>query len=155
VQDDSGAPRVGETTAGPNLAVVEVIASINKKAVAAFVDFNGCCMAAINRAWAAFIGTRLAEDFRLSQQIPACSSPEEVLEAYRSFLLKAFGQYVAEFAHMLKLGQAAASQNADVLGESVDATLGEQAHRELVPVARSATPPQARNSVEAENNVPA
>jgi hypothetical protein len=106
MQDGSGSARGLETGEWPGLAAAESTASLSRGAVAAIIDFNGTLcsrMAAINGEWAAFIGKRLTEDFKLSQRIATCRSPDQLPGAYSAFLQKAFEQYQAEFAHMVKL----------------------------------------------------
>jgi hypothetical protein len=133
MDDGSDSGRGLETSEWPGLSAAEAAAGLNKEAMAAIIDFSATLwsrMAAVNGEWAAFVGKRWLEDFRLSQQIAACRSPDQFLTVYGAFLQKSFEQYQAEFVHMLKLGQVFASRNADMLKKNIEATLRAEAPHE-------------------------
>jgi hypothetical protein len=124
--ESSAAGREPASTGWPGLAPLEAMASLNKRALAVILEFNGSVysrMAAINSEWAEFVGKRFTEEFKLSQQLAACRNPDQLLQVYSAFIKLAFEQYQAEFAHMLKLGQTFATQNADFLKDRVEAAM--------------------------------
>jgi hypothetical protein len=142
MQDSSSAKRILEGTRWPGLVPMEAMLGLNKKAMAGMLDFNGTLcshMTTINSVWAAFVRKRLNEDCRLWQQLAVSRSPNQIFEAYSSFLQRAFEQYQAELAHMLKLGQAFASRNTDLLARSAETTLRESARRDALSTAQPET----------------
>lgn len=141
MQDRSSTDSVLNATGWQALAPLQAMAGFNK-AMSAILDFNGtlCArMAVINGDWAAFVGKRMKEDFKLCQQLAACRGPDQLFEVYSSFVQQAFRQYEAEFVHMLKLGQAFASQNADFLKGRIETTLHEEAETGPAALQRAAT----------------
>lgn len=141
-QDCSSAKRISEATGWPGLVPMEAMLGVNKKAMAAMLDFNGTLcshMMTINSERVAFVHNRLNEDYKLWQQLAVSRSPNQIFEAYSSFLQTAFEQYQGEFAHMLKLGQAFASWNSDLLARSVETTLRESARRDALSTAQPET----------------
>lgn len=142
MQDSSSAKRTWEATGWPGPVPMEAMLGLNKKAMAAVLDFNGALcshMTTINSESAAFVRKRLNEDCRLWQELAVSRSPNQIFEVYSSFLQNAFEQYRAEFAHMLKLGQAFASRNTDLLARSAETTLRESARRDPLSTAQPET----------------
>lgn len=132
MQDGPSTMWIWEATGRPGLVPMEAMVELNKKALAAMLDFNGLLcshMMTINSERAAFVRKRLNEDLKLWQQLSSSRRPDQIFEAYSSFLQKAFEQYQADLARMLKLGQAFALQNSDLLARGAETDLGESARR--------------------------
>ena len=108
----------------PALVPMDAMLELGKKAMGATLELNGALcshMMTINSNWSAFVRRRLNEDYRLWQQLALSRIPNQTIDAYASFLQKAFEQYQRESVHMMQLGQALASQYMESEGERRDA----------------------------------
>jgi hypothetical protein len=103
----------GNGLALPNL---DQVASLNAQTIAAITEFNGTLLSELTHAskeWTDFVGRRLHEDFELAERLAKCTSPPDVLTAYRDFCRKAWDDYSKEMMALVKIGQSIAEKSVD------------------------------------------